>query len=143
MLLETRTAGSSKYGLSRTLRVILDLLTILFLSRYSARPMHLFGGFGIVSGTVGFLLASYLAWIKIWAGIKDGVEGYRSVQIGDRPLLMLAVLLIILGVQFLLMGLMAELIVRTYHESQGKPTYYIRKTIHPEVEYSEDEASAS
>ncbi len=138
-----RTAGSSKYGLSRTLRVVLDLLTILFLRRYSARPMHLFGGLGIASGTVGFLMALYLAWIKILAGIKDGVEGYRSVQIGDRPLLMLAVLLMILGVQFLLMGLLAELIVRTYHESQGKPTYYVRKTILPEVGYSAEEATAS
>ena len=138
-----RTAGSSKYGLSRTLRVVLDLLTILFLRRYSARPMHLFGGLGILSGTIGFLMAFYLAWIKIWAGIKDGIEGYRSVQIGDRPLLMLSVLLIILGVQFLLMGLLAELIVRTYHESQGKPTYYIRKTIHPDLAYSAEEDSSS
>ena len=138
-----RTAGSSKYGLSRTLRVVLDLLTILFLRRYSARPMHLFGGLGILSGSIGFLMAFYLAWIKIWAGIKDGIEGYRSVQIGDRPLLMLSVLLIILGVQFLLMGLLAELIVRTYHESQGKPTYYIRKTIHPDLAYSAEEDSSS
>jgi len=138
-----RTAGSSKYGLSRTLRVVLDLLTILFLRRYSARPMHLFGGLGILSGTIGFLMAFYLAWIKIWAGIKDGAEGYRSVQIGDRPLLMLSVLLIILGVQFLLMGLLAELIVRTYHESQGKPTYYVRKTILPDLTYSAKEDSSS
>lgn len=128
-----RTAGATKYGLSRTFRVVLDLMTILFLRRYSARPMHLFGGMGIVSGTVGFLIALYLAWIKIWAGIKDGSEGFRSVRIGDRPLLMLAVLLIILGVQFLLMGLLAELIVRTYHESQGKPVYYIREMIYPDT----------
>jgi len=126
-----RTAGDSKYGISRTFRVILDLITILFLRRYSARPMHLFGGVGIISGTIGFIFGVYLAWIKIWAGITGGSEGFRSVQIGGRPLLMLAVLLIILGVQFLVMGLLAELVVRTYYESQDKPVYYIREEITP------------
>ncbi len=128
-----RTAGKSKYGISRTFRVILDLITILFLRRYSARPMHLFGGVGIISGAFGFILAAYLAWIKIWAGITGGPDGFRSVRIGDRPLLMLAVLLIILGVQFLVMGLLAELVVRTYYESQDKPVYYIREEITPIV----------
>jgi glycosyltransferase involved in cell wall biosynthesis len=127
-----RTAGTSKYGISRTFRVILDLMTILFLRRYSARPMHLFGGVGVVSASLGFLMGLYLAAIKIWAGIEGGAEGFRSVRIGDRPLLMLAVLLIILGVQFLVMGLLAELMVRTYHESQDKPIYYVRETIEPE-----------
>ena len=126
-----RTAGASKYGISRTFRVILDLLTIMFLRRYGARPMHLFGGVGVVSATLGLLMGMYLAWIKIWAGIQDGAEGFRSVRIGDRPLLMLAVLLIILGVQFLVMGLLAELMVRTYHESQNKPIYYVRETFDP------------
>jgi glycosyltransferase involved in cell wall biosynthesis len=128
-----RTAGESKYGISRTFRVLLDLITILFLRRYSARPMHLFGGVGIISGTIGFIMGAYLAWIKIWAGITGGSEGFRSVRIGDRPLLMLAVLLIILGVQFLVMGLLAELVVRTYYESQDKPVYYIREEITPIV----------
>ena len=128
-----RTAGTSKYGISRTFRVILDLMTILFLRRYSARPMHLFGGLGVISGTIGFIFGVYLAWIKIWAGLTGGSEGFRSVQIGGRPLLMLAVLLIILGVQFLVMGLLAELVVRTYHESQDKPVYYIREEITPIV----------
>ena len=73
----------------------------------------------------------YLAFIKVWAGIQDGAEGFRSVRIGDRPLLTLAVLLIILGVQFIVMGLLAELMVRTYHESQGKPIYYIREKMEP------------
>ncbi len=126
-----RTAGTSKYGISRTFRVILDLITIMFLRRYSARPMHLFGGVGIVSAATGVLIGVYLAWIKIWAGIQGGAEGFRSVRIGDRPLLMLAILLIILGVQFLVMGLLAELMVRTYHESQNKPIYYIRELIEP------------
>ena len=127
-----RTAGTSKYGISRTFRVILDLITIMFLRRYSARPMHLFGGVGVISATLGALMGLYLAWIKIWAGIQDGADGFRSVRIGDRPLLMLSVLLIILGVQFLVMGLLAELMVRTYHESQNKPIYYIRETVEPD-----------
>ena len=128
-----RVAGDSKYGISRTFRVILDLITILFLRRYSARPMHLFGGVGILSVFLGTLMGFYLAAIKIWAGIKDGAEGFRSVQIGDRPLLTLAVLLIILGVQFIVMGLLAELVVRTYHESQDKPIYYIRDKLEPDA----------
>ncbi len=126
-----RTAGASKYGISRTFRVILDLMTIMFLRRYSARPMHLFGGLGVLSASAGFLMGLYLAGIKLWAGIQGGAEGFRSVRIGDRPLLMLAVLLIILGVQFLVMGLLGELMVRTYHESQDKPIYYVREIIEP------------
>lgn len=124
-----RMAGQSKYGLSRTFRVLLDLVTILFLRRYSARPMHLFGGLGIVSMSVGVLIGLYLTWIKIWGGIQGGAAGFRSVKIGDRPLLMLSILLVILGVQFLVMGLLAELVVRTYHESQDKPIYYVREQI--------------
>lgn len=126
-----RVAGTSKYGLSRTFRVILDLMTILFLRRYSARPMHLFGGVGIISAVLGSIFGFYLAAAKIWAGIEGGIEGFRAYRIGDRPLLMLAVLLIILGVQFLVMGLLAELVVRTYHESQNKPVYHIKETITP------------
>lgn len=127
-----RVAGASKYGLSRTFRVLLDLMTILFLRRYSARPMHLFGGAGFISGALGVLLGLYLAGPKIWAGLTRGLAGFNSVRIGDRPLLTLAVLLMILGVQFLVMGLLAELMVRTYHESQGKPIYYVRERLDPE-----------
>lgn len=128
-----RVAGTSKYGLSRTFRVILDLMTILFLRKYSARPMHLFGGVGIVSGAIGSLAGFYLAAAKIWAGLQGGMEGFRAYQIGDRPLLMLSVLLIILGVQFLVMGLLAELVVRTYHESQDKPVYYVKETLNSAI----------
>jgi len=127
-----RVAGDSKYGLSRTFRVILDLMTIMFLRRYSARPMHLFGGVGIISAVIGVLFGLYLTAIKVWAGITGGAEGFRSVQIGDRPLLTLSILLIILGVQFLVMGLLAELVVRTYHESQNKPIYFIREAVEPD-----------
>jgi glycosyltransferase involved in cell wall biosynthesis len=128
-----RVAGDSKYGLSRTFRVILDLITIQFLRRYSARPMHLFGGLGIFSGSLGILAALYLVGIKIWAGYQGGLEGFRNERIGDRPLLMLSVLLIILGVQFLVMGLLAELVVRTYYESQDKPVYFVQDFVQPRL----------
>lgn len=124
-----RTAGTSKYGLSRTFRVILDLITVLFLRRFSDRPMHLLGGIGIISSGLGALLGAYLAFIKLWGGITGGMEGFRAVRIGDRPLLMLAVLLMFIGIQFLVMGLLAELIVRTYYESQGKPVYHVRQIV--------------
>jgi hypothetical protein len=127
----SRVAGVSKYGISRTFRVILDLMTIMFLRRYSARPMHLFGGAGLIACFLGILMGLYLAGLKIWAGIQDGIVGFRSIKIGDRPLLMLSILLIILGVQFLVMGLLAELVVRTYHESQNKPIYYVRQVVDP------------
>jgi glycosyltransferase involved in cell wall biosynthesis len=120
-----RPAGRSKYGLSRTFRVLLDLVTVFFLRRYGDRPMHLFGGAGFTAGGLGFLIGAFLAGSKVWAGIVGGWPGFHSVQIGDRPLLLLAILLIILGSQFLVMGLLAELIVRTYYESQNKPVYHI------------------
>jgi glycosyltransferase involved in cell wall biosynthesis len=113
-----RQHGRSKYGLSRTIRVTLDLLTVSFLLSYAARPMQLFGLLGLVSGTVGVLLNLYLVSLKV-------IHGYRY-KIGDRPLLMLAVLLVIIGVQFVMMGLLGEIVVRTYHEAQNKPVYYIR-----------------
>ncbi len=124
-----RVAGTSKYGISRTFRVILDLFTILFLRRYSDRPMRLFGTLGILLGGTGGLLGLYLASLKLWAGVERGIAGFQAMQIGERPLLLLAVLLIILGAQFLMMGLIAELIVRTYYEVQGKPVYYVREII--------------
>jgi glycosyltransferase involved in cell wall biosynthesis len=113
-----RKHGQSKYGLSRTIRVILDLLTVTFLLSYGARPMQLFGLLGLISGGVGVILNIYLASLKM-------MYGYRY-RIGDRPLLMLAVLLVIIGVQFLMMGLLGEIVIRTYHEAQNKPIYFIR-----------------
>ncbi len=124
-----RVAGVSKYGISRTFRVIVDLFTILFLRKYSDRPMHLFGNIGIPMGGIGFLMLLTLAFNKIWAGITGGWEGFHAYRIGERPLLMLGVLLVILGVQFIVMGLLAELIVRTYYEAQGKTVYYVRQFI--------------
>lgn len=124
-----RVAGDSKYGISRTFRVILDLLTVLFLRRYQDRPMHIFGQFGILFTTLGLILAGFLGGSKIWAGLVGGWAAFHATEIGERPLLLLAVLLIILGTQFLVFGLMAEMNVRTYYESQNKPVYHVREVI--------------
>jgi glycosyltransferase involved in cell wall biosynthesis len=113
-----RRHGRSKYGFSRTIRVVLDLLTVTFLLSYGARPMQLFGLLGLVSGGLGVILNLYLASLKV-------IHGYRY-PIGDRPLLMLAILLVIIGVQFLMLGLLGEMVIRTYHEAQKKPIYFIR-----------------
>ncbi len=115
----SRRFGTSKYGISRTLRVILDLITVKFLLNYATRPIHVFGTFGVVSGFLGGALALVLTAQRQLYG----------VPLSDRPLLLLAVLLIFVGVQFVTIGLVAEMLARTYHESQNKPTYYIRKII--------------
>ena len=110
-----RRHGKSKYGLARTLRVLLDLLTVRFLQLYATRPLHVFGLIGLGSGALGVLLGIYLSVQKLL---------YRA-EIGGRPLLLLAVLLILIGFQFVSMGLLGELLARTYHESQNKPVYVI------------------
>jgi glycosyltransferase involved in cell wall biosynthesis len=115
-----RRFGKSKYGLSRTVRVLLDLLTVRFMLSFSARPMQLFGGMGLLSFALGVIGGLYLSAQKV-------IYGYRY-QI-DRPLLLLSVLLMVIGVQMVSMGLLAELVVRTYHETQGKPIYVIREVI--------------
>ncbi len=112
-----RTAGKSKYGISRTVRVILDLITVKFLLSFSTRPIQFFGLLGIVSGAVGVIIGLYLTILKY----------FYHQSIGGRPLLMLAVLLIFIGVQFVSMGLLGELMARTYHETQGKRIYWIRE----------------
>ena len=112
-----RHAGTTKYGLSRTIRVILDLVTVKFLLSYSTRPLQIFGLLGMVSGGLGALITAYLGWVRL----------VERQSIADRPLLLLGVLLVFTGVQFLTFGLLAELMARTYYESQGKPTYVIRE----------------
>jgi glycosyltransferase involved in cell wall biosynthesis len=112
-----RRHGSSKYGLSRTFRVILDLLTVKFLLSYSTRPLQMFGLIGVPMGLVGFAIAAYLSYERLF--------GYESIA--NRPLLLLAVLLIFSGLQLVTMGLLAEIMSRTYHESQDKPIYVIRE----------------
>lgn len=114
-----RKFGKSKYGISRTIRVILDLITVKFLQSFSTRPIHAFGPGGLVMGALGFFIALYLSFEKIFMG----------KAIGGRPLLILAVLLIILGVQLVIMGLLGEMLARVYHESQGKPIYTVKKVL--------------
>ncbi|MCM0590787.1 MAG: glycosyltransferase family 2 protein [Gloeotrichia echinulata IR180] len=114
-----RRFGRSKYGLSRTFRVLMDLLTILFMKKFLTRPMHVFGLLGLSSMVLGGLIGIYLTFVKL-AFHQD---------IGNRPLLILAVLLLVTGVQLFSFGLLAELLMRTYHESQGRPIYRVREVI--------------
>ncbi len=116
-----RLRGKSKYGISRTIRVILDLITVKFLLSFSTRPLQFFGPIGLLSGFLGFLISLYLSLQKIFSG----------VSIGGRPLLLLGALLIIVGIQFIGMGLLGEMMVRVYHETQKKPIYVIKKVIGP------------
>ena len=114
-----RRHGASKYGISRTVRVILDLLTVKFLISYSTRPLHIFGLLGMGMGTLGAAVCAWLVWAKF-----VGHEG-----IGDRPLLLFGILLIFTGVQLVTLGLLAEMQARTYHESQDKAIYVIRDVL--------------
>ncbi|MGA7279679.1 MAG: glycosyltransferase family 2 protein [Desulfocapsaceae bacterium] len=112
-----RQYGTSKYGISRTLRVVLDLITVKFLLSYATRPIQIFGLLGFISGSVGFLLALIMTIQRQFFGMP----------LSDRPLLLLAILLIFIGIQFISIGLIAELQARTYHETQQKPVYYIKE----------------
>lgn len=112
-----RRHGRSKYGLSRTVRVVLDLLTVKFFLSYSTRPLQIFGLVGLAMGGLGTAILGYLAYVRLVA----------DEAIGDRPLLLFGVLLAVTGVQLVTLGLLAELQARTYHESQDKPTYFIRE----------------
>ena len=122
-----RRFGTSKYGISRTIRVVLDLVTVKFLLSYATRPLHVFGTVGVLSAGIGFIIAFIMTLQRFFAG----------VALANRPLLLLAVLLIFMGVQFITMGLLAELVVRTYHESQQKPIYYVRRIISQKLASSE------
>ncbi len=116
-----RRYGTTKYGISRTIRVMLDLLTVKFLLSYSTRPLQVFGLYGVVMGFVGTLVCAWVAY-----------EKYFMTWDGDRTwLLLLGILLIMAGFQLLTLGLLAELQSRTYHESQNKPTYVIRTMLEP------------
>jgi len=112
-----RRHGSSNYGISRTLRVLLDLLTVKFLISYSTRPLHIFGLLGFIMGLAGTVVCAWLAWVRLF--------GYESI--GNRPLLLFGILLVFTGVQLVTLGLLAEMQARTYHESQNKPVYVIRE----------------
>ena len=112
-----RRYGRSKYGLDRTIRVVLDLLTVKFLVSYATRPLHIFGMIGGAMALVGFLISGWLAYWRL----------VGAMSLANRPLLLLGIVLIFTGVQLVTMGLLAEIQARTYHESQDKPTYTIRE----------------
>ncbi|MBE9106525.1 glycosyltransferase family 2 protein [Nostoc cf. edaphicum LEGE 07299] len=114
-----RRFGRSKYGIWRTFRVLMDLLTILFMKKFLTRPMHVFGLLGLISMFSGTAIGIYLTFVKLALG----------QMIGNRPLLILAVLLLVTGVQLFCFGLLAELLMRTYHESQGRPIYRVREVV--------------
>lgn len=114
-----RRHGKSKYGLSRTFRVLMDLFTVFFMKKFLTQPMHVFGLLGLSFLTIGTLIGGYLTYLKLGLG----------EAIGGRPLLILALLLVLAGVQLFSFGLLAELLMRTYHESQQRPIYRVRKVL--------------
>jgi len=115
----SRRFGKTKYGLTRTLKVVLDLFTVKFLISYANKPIYLFGGAGMVLITISAAVLLFLMVRRLWLG----------VGVLSSPLFIVSTMFMIMGFQSILMGLIAELLVRTYHESQQKPTYSIRKVI--------------
>jgi glycosyltransferase involved in cell wall biosynthesis len=114
----SRKYGKSKYGVSRTIRVILDIITVKFLLSYSQKPIQVFGLLGLFSATVGFILTAYLIVMRI----------FFSQALGDRPLFILSIFMIFIGIQLITMGLLAEMLMRMHHEVGNKKTYAIRET---------------
>lgn len=114
-----RKYGTSKYGISRIIRVVLDLLTVKFMQTFSTRPIHVFGSVGMAMMGLGGLGLLYLAFVKFAFG----------QSIGERPLLLLSAFIAVLGVQAIFLGLLGEMLTRTYHESQNKPIFYVRKVL--------------
>jgi len=112
-----RSAGTTKYGISRTIRVLLDLATVKFLLSYSTRPLQIFGLIGLITGGLGALITGYLGYVRL----------FQHQSIAERPLLLFGVMLVFIGVQLVTFGLLAEVMARTYYESQDKPTYAIRE----------------
>lgn len=123
-----RQHGKSKYSLFRFIKVILDLLTVKFLLSYSTRPLQIFGLIGLVSGTAGGLIGLYLTYVRII--LKQGISG--------RPLLLLSILLVVIGIQFITIGLLAEILVRAYHETLEKHIYFIQEIIESSSDKSVD-----
>jgi glycosyltransferase involved in cell wall biosynthesis len=124
-----RKFGKSKYGLDRTFRVVMDLMTVFFMRKFLTRPMHVFGSMGFISTVLGIAIGLYLTSLKLGFG--------ESI---NRPLLTLAVVLLLAGVQLFSFGLLAELLMRTYHESQGRPIYRVREILEPGENSSESKA---
>ena len=114
-----RTMGKSKYGLSRTLKVVFDLMTIKFMASYQTKPIYVFGMFGMLAFAISLLAGLYAVFLKI----------IHKADFVQTPLPILAIVMFAVGVQFLLMGLLAEMLVRTYHESQAKAIYAVRERL--------------
>ena len=128
-----RQHGRSKYGISRTIRVVLDLLTVKFLLRYSTRPLQIFGLIGFLMLIPGLLVTGWLGYVRLMG----------EQAIANRPLLLFGLALTFGGVQFITLGLLAELQARTYHESQNKPTYAIREILEADSEGARRSAGGS
>ncbi|MBD2092756.1 glycosyltransferase family 2 protein [Microcoleus sp. FACHB-1515] len=124
VLHHARRFGKSKYGLGRTIRVLMDLFTIFAIKKFLTRPMHGFGVIGLGSIVLGTSIGLYLTFIRLVLG----------QSIGDRPLLILAVVLFLAGIQLFSFGLLAELCMRTYHESQNRPIYRVREVVEPDAD---------
>ena len=122
-----RTTGKTKYGLSRTFKVVLDLITIKFLASFSTKPIHIFGGMGFLC-----FLGSFLSGLTVL-----GMKVFENYSMNRNPLLIISLMLMMASIQFVLMGLLAEIMVRTYHESQDRPIYVIDKVIEPENQSSQ------
>jgi glycosyltransferase involved in cell wall biosynthesis len=119
-----RRHGKSKYNIFRFIKVILDLITVKFLLSYSTRPLQIFGLLGLLSGSVGGVLLLMLSYQRLI--LKQGISG--------RPLLLLAILLTVIGIQFITLGLLAEIMVRAYHESAEKTTYFVKEILDSDKE---------
>jgi glycosyltransferase involved in cell wall biosynthesis len=126
-----RTTGRTKYGLNRTFKVVLDLITIKFLASFSTKPIYVFGGIGVLCLMASFVSGLIVVLMKI----------LQDYSMNRNPLLIVSLVLIPTAVQFILMGLLAEIMVRTYHESQDRPIYMIDKIVEPENLSTEDACS--
>ncbi len=115
----SRKFGKSKYGISRTIRVILDIITLKYLLSYSQKPIQIFGLIGLITGLIGCIVTIYLIIMRL----------FFNVPLSSRPLFTLSIFMIFIGLQLITMGILGELIMRTYHEASGKPTYAIREII--------------
>ena len=125
-----RIAGKAKYGLERTAKVILDLMTIKFLGSFSTKPIYVFGGLGAIAALGSILCGAVVLYQKLAQGFS----------MNRNPLLIMTALLVTTTIQFVLMGLLAELLVRTYHESQGRPVYLIKEIIEDSGDHETHEA---
>ena len=127
-----RQFGRSKYGLSRTIRVLFDLVTVKFLLSFSTRPLQIFGPPGLLLAAIGTGITAYLGYVRLFDG----------QSISGRPMLLLGILMVFTGMQLVTLGLLAELQARTYHESQGKPIYAVREVLEGRSDYDAQVAVA-